>query len=48
MEKSYDYSPKLNIAIPSPASDSMEIDFSIILGIATCHLQNQDEIQSVH
>jgi len=25
--------PKLNIAIPRPASDSMEIDFSIILGI---------------
>ena len=33
-----DHSPKLNIAIPRPASDSMEIDFSIILGMCTCHL----------
>jgi len=35
----HDHLPKLNIAIPRPASDSMEIDFSIILGICTCHLQ---------
>ena len=34
----YDYSPKLNMAIPRHASDSIEIDFSRIFGIATCHL----------
>lgn len=33
-------SPKLNIAIPSPASERIEIDCAIILGIDTCQLQN--------
>lgn len=32
------HSPKLNMAIPSPASESMEIDFASIFGIARCHL----------
>lgn len=34
-----DYSPRLNIAIPRPASESIEIECFIIAGIATCHLQ---------
>ena len=33
-------SPKLNMAIPSPASDRMEMDFATMAGISTCHLQN--------
>lgn len=30
--------PRLNIAMPSPASDSIEMDFAIIAGISTFHL----------
>lgn len=28
------------MAMPSPASDSMDIDFAIMAGISTCHLQD--------
>lgn len=34
-----DYSPRLNIAIPRPASESIEIDCLTIAGIPTFHLQ---------
>lgn len=30
--------PRLNMAIPRPASDSMEMDLAIIFGIVMCHL----------
>ena len=30
--------PRLNMAIPSPASDSIEMDFAIMAGISTFHL----------
>lgn len=43
IHRSLGFLPKLNIAIPSPASDSMEIDFSIIFGMLTCHLQNKNK-----
>lgn len=36
---SQENTPKLNMAIPRPASDKMEIESSIIFGIATWHLQ---------
>lgn len=29
------------MAIPRPASDKMEMDFSTIFGIATCHLSHK-------
>lgn len=29
------------MAMPSPASDSMEMDCAIMAGISTCHLQNK-------
>lgn len=28
------------MAMPRPASDSMDIDFAIMAGISTCHLQD--------
>lgn len=36
--------PKLNMAIPRPASDKMEIESSIIFGIDTCHLEQNKTI----
>lgn len=32
--------PRLNMAIPRPASDKMDMDFAIIAGISIPHLQN--------
>ena len=32
--------PRLNMAIPRPASDKMDIDLAIIAGISIPHLQN--------
>nr|CAB3451058.1 unnamed protein product [Digitaria exilis] len=34
------YRPRLNMAIPSPASDRMEMDFRTIAGISKFHLQD--------
>lgn len=41
------HSPKLNMAIPSPASESMEIDFASIFGIARCHLGQKRQINQM-
>lgn len=35
--------PKLNMAIPSPASESMLMEFFTIAGIATWNLQEQNQ-----
>ena len=32
--------PRLNMAIPRPASDKMDIDLAMIAGISISHLQN--------
>jgi hypothetical protein len=34
------YRPRLNIAIPNPASDRMEMDFRTMAGISKFHLQD--------
>lgn len=34
--------PRLNMAIPSPASERMEMDFSTIVGMETCHLRSMN------
>jgi hypothetical protein len=33
-----EYRPRLNMAIPSPASDRMEMDLTTIAGISMFHL----------
>jgi len=33
------YSPRLNMAIPSPASERMEMDLATTAGMEMCHLQ---------
>ena len=40
--------PKLNIAIPSPASDNIDIDPFIIEGIWMFHLKIQKQILLIH
>lgn len=35
------YSPRLNMAMPSPASDSIDMDLAIMVGISTCHLHGK-------
>ena len=32
------YSPRLNMAIPSPASERMEMDLATTAGMEMCHL----------
>ena len=39
--------PRLNMAIPSPASDRMEMDFATIVGMEMCHLRSMNKTRSL-